>query len=197
MEIQIVNLNEIFLIFSAMTWTFIFFCYATLGSSRVWAPGWAKQHNLKCIIFKIENKLPSSGFIVWGKLRGRPHLLFRSLCQWWPRSSQVKDTEASTLHLAILQCNCTALTFKVHAEWLWFSWSFVTILFLLDESYRAVLAAASPSLLGPSLLQEGSEAEDMVSVTVPMMVIVMTVITMSMIMITCSIEFELLQKSRQ
>ena len=70
-------------------------------------------------------------------------------------------------------------------------------LFVHAESYRAVLAAASPSLLGPSLLQEGSEAEDMVSVTVPMMVIVMTVITMSMIMITCSIEFELLQKSRQ
>ena len=75
--------------------------------------------------------------------------------------------------------------------------SFVTILFLHGESCRAVLAAASPFLLGPSLLQEGSEAEDMVSVTVPMMVIVMTVITMSMIMITCSIEFELLQKSRQ
>ena len=37
-------------------------------------------------------------------------------------------------------------------------------MFLLDESYRAVLAAASPFLLGPSLLQEGSEAEDMVSV---------------------------------
>ena len=36
---------------------------------------------------------------------------------------------------------------------------------------RAVLAAASPSLLGPSLLQEGSEAEDMVSVTVLMMMI--------------------------
>ena len=42
--------------------------------------------------------------------------------------------------------------------------SFVRILFWHDESYRAVLAAASPSLLGPSLLQEGSEAEDMVSV---------------------------------
>ena len=70
-------------------------------------------------------------------------------------------------------------------------------MFLLDESYRAVLAAASPSLLGPSLLQEGSEAEDMVSVTVPVIVVVMTVITMSMIMITCSIKFELLQKGRQ
>ena len=32
------------------------------------------------------------------------------------------------------------------------------------SSCRAVLAAASPTLLGPSLLQEGSEAEDMVSV---------------------------------
>ena len=71
--------------------------------------------------------------------------------------------------------------------------SFVTTLFLHEKLYRAVLAAASPSLLGPSLLQEGSEAEDMVSVTVPMLVIVMTVIMMRMIL--CSIDFELLQKS--
>ena len=54
----------------------------------------------KHVIFKIDKKL-SSGFIVWGKLRGRPHLLFRSLRQWWPRSSQVKDTKA-TLHVKIL-----------------------------------------------------------------------------------------------
>ena len=72
--------------------------------------------------------------------------------------------------------------------------SFVKILFLHYKSYRAVLAAASPSLLGPSLLQEGSEAEDMVSVTVPMIVIAITVNMMRMTMITCSIEFELLQK---
>ena len=36
------------------------------------------------------------------------------------------------------------------------------------SSCRAVLAAASPTLLGPSLLQEGSEAEDMVSVLLMM-----------------------------
>lgn len=59
-----------------------------------------------------------------------------------------------------------------------------TTLFLLEKWYRAVLAAASPSLLGPSLLQEGSEAEDMVSVTVPITVIVMTVFIIRMIMIT-------------
>lgn len=30
-----------------------------------------------------------TGFVVRGKLRWRPHLLFRSLCQWWTWSSQV------------------------------------------------------------------------------------------------------------
>ena len=63
-------------------------------------------------------------------------------------------------------------------------------MFLLEKWYRAVLAAASPSLLGPSLLQEGSEAEDMVSVTVPITVIVMTVIMIRMIMITPGVGFE-------
>ena len=61
---------------------------------------------------------------------------------------------------------------------------------MLEKWYRAVLAAASPSLLGPSLLQEGSEAEDMVSVTVPITVIVMTVIMIRMIMITPGVDFE-------
>ena len=37
------------------------------------------------------------------------------------------------------------------------------MLLFCETLCRAVLAAASPSLLGPSLLQEGSEAEDMVS----------------------------------
>ena len=43
--------------------------------------------------------------------------------------------------------------------WLWWCFNYISIMSLI----RAVLAAASPSLLGPSLLQEGSEAEDMVS----------------------------------
>ena len=47
------------------------------------------------------------------------------------------------------------------------SLAFVAMLLLRETLCRAVLAAASPSLLGPSLLQEGSEAEDMVSLTVP------------------------------
>ena len=68
--------------------------------------------------------------------------------------------------------------------------SFVTILFLHGESCRAVLAAASPSLLGPSLLQEGSEAEDMVSVDDSDE----SNLAMRMIMIPCSSDFELLQK---
>ena len=63
-------------------------------------------------------------------------------------------------------------------------------LFVHAESYRAVLAAASPSLLGPSLLQEGSEAEDMVSVDDSDE----SNLAMRMIMIPCSIDFELLQK---
>ena len=59
---------------------------------------------------------------------------------------------------------CTALTFKVFKFMLNDSTGLCHKLFVHAESYRAVLAAASPSLLGPSLLQEGSEAEDMVSV---------------------------------
>ena len=50
------------------------------------------------------------------------------------------------------------------------SLAFVAMLLLRETLCRAVLAAASPSLLGPSLLQEGSEAEDMVSLTVHMIV---------------------------
>ena len=65
----------------------------------------------------------------------------------------------------------------------WFSCEKLQFWVSYEKLRRAVLAAASPSLLGPSLLQEGSEAEDMVSVTVLMKVIVMTTIT-TMTMIT-------------